>query len=291
MNTILAPSLVTPKEKPASPAISVHKSVVGEMLVHHVTPTKITYPLPLVHIHGMCFDGTSMIPLASEFARRGYQSHSTTLRGYPGSKKITDIGEVSMDNHVADVRTVIGHLQAYFKYERVVLVGWSLGPIVSDALARRYPEMIERVIDLAPPPPDEPMSKGTRRRSMKWKYAKALLFNRPLYLDPEDARQMFFNTLPSNVAEKYIHDLHPESGRAAFERAYPMLSGYRMHPVPCPRLIIAARHEQTVGEWTTKRADKLGADLKIVDCCHAIPLDPNMSEAAEAADRWLSKPA
>jgi pimeloyl-ACP methyl ester carboxylesterase len=280
MNPIVDSTVTPATVRGSNITVTTHERIIGGMPVFHLVPSTILAKEPMLFVHGMCFDGKSFLRMARLFARLGYECYVVTLRGYPGGKYAPDPGKVLMGHHVSDIRTLIGHLG-----RSVIGVGHSLGPVVLAHVAKQFPDLITRLVDLTPPPPADPMSKLAQRKVLKPRYLFALFLGKPLRLDAADAQVLFFNTFSISERREHCSNLHAESGWSALQRAS---TYYRMIPVSQPRLIVAAERDQMVGTWTEEAAADLGADLRRVDCSHVIPLDPHVAEAVEVIHRWLN---
>jgi pimeloyl-ACP methyl ester carboxylesterase len=106
---------------------------------------------PFVMVHG--FTGAKE-DFADHAARFGEHSTVVTFdhRGHGSSDKPSDVAAYSLDRLVADTIEVVGHLG----FERIRLLGHSMGGMVARRLVRAHPELVDALVlmDTSVGPPE-----------------------------------------------------------------------------------------------------------------------------------------
>ncbi len=78
------------------------------------------------------------------------------MRGRGKSSKVSDPDRVGMDFEISDLEAIRRH----FNKEKISLIGWSyLGAMVV-LYAQKYPDLVERVIQVGPLPPNQEVTAG-----------------------------------------------------------------------------------------------------------------------------------
>ena len=107
---------------------------------------KLTYrklghgPVLVCHPGGPGFSSAYMGDLAGLWER--FTLVILNPRGTDGSDRPADAGAYHLDDYVADLEELRGHLGL----ERMLLLGYSHGGIVAQAYASKYPHRVERLV-------------------------------------------------------------------------------------------------------------------------------------------------
>jgi pimeloyl-ACP methyl ester carboxylesterase len=111
--------------------------------------------IPVVHVHGFGISGSYLVPTAARLAAH-YPTYVPDLPGYGRSHKP---GRTLTIPELADA--LAGFLDLV-GVERAVLLGNSMGCLVSIEFAHKYPQRIERAILVSPAggPHNQPLARG-----------------------------------------------------------------------------------------------------------------------------------
>jgi pimeloyl-ACP methyl ester carboxylesterase len=113
---------------------------------------------PLLFVHGWCCDHTYFAPQFERFGRT-HRVVAVDLRGHGESD--APLQEYTMDGFADDLAWVCDQL----KIERPVVIGHSMGGVVSLVMAARYPE-VARAVVLIDAPVVRPESMTSSRRTL-----------------------------------------------------------------------------------------------------------------------------
>lgn len=96
---------------------------------------------PIICLHGHPGAASSMAIFTDHLSQK-YQTIAPDLRGYGKSRCF---GDFAMTDHLSDLETLLNHL----KIDKCILMGWSLGGILSLELALKLPQRITGLILVA----------------------------------------------------------------------------------------------------------------------------------------------
>lgn len=215
------------------------------------------------------------------FSSHGYACYAVDLRGRRGSKPVSDIGKVSIQDYIADVRTVAEELN------HPVLIGHSMGGLLVQKLA----ELLDppAIVAITPAAPRGIFALNT------WTVFKAALrhwreifLGRPLMPSRAEMSRLELNRLPPEEQDRIYHRLLPESGRQTFDIAVKGLP-VDASKVRCPVLVIGASEDNiTAAKMVSKIARKYKADYKEYEgFAHMIVLEPGWERVAQDIANWL----
>ncbi len=111
-------------------------------------------------LHGFPDDAGTMTGLMEKLAESGYRCWAPYLRGYGPSAQPAD-GDYRLESIVADVIA----LAEQFSENPVVLIGHDWGAAIAYIAATRRPELFERIVTIAVPPPATFLGALRRHRS------------------------------------------------------------------------------------------------------------------------------
>jgi len=237
---------------------------------------------PVLLIHGMFGGAWYWEGYQSLLAARGYTSHALNLRGHHGSRSVSDIGKVSINEYVADaldVARALGH---------PIVIGHSMGGLVAQKVAEAGACRALVLLASAPPRWIPVVSWLLLRKQLK--YAKAMLAFQPLLPDRQDADVLMFNRTPMADRARFFARLVPESGKAGFEQSVGVI-GVHASRVTSPVLVVSGRDDQFVVPRVARAlAHKYKAELQEFDSFgHHIMTEPGWEEPAMAVVRWLDR--
>jgi pimeloyl-ACP methyl ester carboxylesterase len=119
---------------------------VNGIRLHYVTAGR--GPL-ILFLHGFPEFWYAWKDQLAEFAR-DHRAVAPDMRGYNLSSKPADVAAYSVKHLVADVRALVGHLEA----KTFVLVGHDWGGVVAWAFAIRHPERLKKLVIVNAPHPE-----------------------------------------------------------------------------------------------------------------------------------------
>ena len=235
---------------------------------------------PVLLIHGMFGGAWMWEPYQSLLARHGYESHALNLRGHHDSRRVPDVGKVSLIDYVDDV------LEVARAMGDPILIGHSMGGLIGQKVAERGVGRALVLVGAAPPRWIPALSGELLRRLLK--YLKELFLMQPLFPERADADALMFNRTPRALADEEYGRLVPESGRAALEIAF------GAHPVHAPRLtapilVITGREDRFVVPRVARAlARKYRAELREYDnFAHHIINEPGWEAPAADVVEWI----
>jgi pimeloyl-ACP methyl ester carboxylesterase len=212
------------------------------------------------------------------FAARGYSCFAINLRGYHDSKPVADVGRVSIDDHVEDIRAALDAL------DRPILVTHSAAGLFALKLAHACP--VVAAIHLVPVPPAGFFSLRTLRVFAR--YLPRMLRNRPVLLDKADMIDADLNCLPPDEQEDVYARMVPAPGRQGRE----MLSvRIPAKEVGGRRLIQSGLDDRLIPTRIHRAmASKYGADYKeYARHGHYLMREPGWEMIADDAMAWIER--
>ncbi|MFZ1653819.1 MAG: alpha/beta fold hydrolase [Candidatus Nanopelagicales bacterium] len=247
------------------------KPVHLEILANEVSDS--TKP-PLLFVHGLshgawCYQEHWM----AAAAKRGYSSYALSLRGHGGSGGAQQLKRTRLRDYVHDVLQAIATLPS-----APVLVGHSLGGLVSQRVLQRYPARAGVLLTPVPTGgiPYSTLA-GARRKPLT--LAK-MMAGGTLRLTAED----LFAGLPAAEAQKYVSRLGPESPWAQYAMVYPE----RVRPITSPVLVVGAQEDALIEAGDIRRcAAAVDAQLLWVPGGHDVMLDSNWREVLDTVLDWV----
>jgi pimeloyl-ACP methyl ester carboxylesterase len=203
-----------------------HREVISAL------PAEDTGRPPLLMVHGIahaawCY-GEHWVPAAAE---AGWPAYALSLRGHGGSGGARHLKRTLMRDYVHDVLQTITELPA-----PPVLIGHSMGALVAQLVAERYP--LRGLVLLTPAPAHSAI--GSLMAVAKDRPADALgaTVGRTLSMEPE----ILFEGLDRPTAQAYSARTQTESPLVQWE----LLLRRRIGPVRCPVLVIGTPGDRLV---------------------------------------------
>ena len=165
-----------------------------------------------------------------------------------------------------------------------ILVGWSMGAVISRHVAKQNLCVKKVVLITSPPPPGVFFS--LKVQLMMIKYGVWLILGKPFRLTPDDAAEFAFNRgFTDQECDAFIAELNPESGRAARDVTLAQFAFWEMKrkKFRCPMLVVAGEFDAlTPVALQRKMAERyIGAKyMEIPGACHSIMLQPGIRDIA-----------
>ncbi|HSN06489.1 MAG TPA: alpha/beta fold hydrolase [Candidatus Angelobacter sp.] len=194
---------------------------------------------PLLMVHGLahgawCFD-EHWVPAAAE---RGWPSYAVSLRGHGGSGGARRLRRTLTRDYVHDVLQTIAELP-----EPPVLVGHSLGAIVAQLVADRYP--LRGLVLLTPAPMHSALGDLITIARDRPSDALGAVVGRTLSMAPD----ILFEGLDPRTAREYSDRTGTESPLVQWE----LLLRRRVGPVRCPVLVVGVPGDRLVRPADVRR--------------------------------------
>lgn len=200
---------------------------------------------PLLMVHGIahsawCF-GENWVPAAAE---AGFPAYALSLRGHGGSAGGRRLLRTTLRDYVHDVMQTITELPA-----PPVLIGHSMGAIVAQLVAERYP--LRGLVLLTPAPMHSAAGDlAMIARDRPADLARAVL-GRTLSMEPD----ILFRGLDPATARAYSDRMGLESPLVQWQLLLPQ----RVGPVRCPVMVVGTPDDRLVRQQDVQRtADTYG---------------------------------
>jgi len=240
-----------------------------------------TRPRPVLFVHGWWGGAWVWDRFMERFAQRGHACFAINLRGYHDSKPVADMGNVSFDDHLEDIRTAMDAL------DRPVLVTHSASGLIALKLAETQP--IAAAVHLVPGPPAGIFSLRGARMSLR--YMPLILRGKPVLLNKRDMFDANLNRLPPDEQEAVYAKMVPAPGRQARQ----MMLGISVSPkkVSGPRLIQSGTDDRLVpASVHRKMARKFGSTYReYAGHGHYLMREPGWEVIADDAASWIEEHA
>lgn len=261
------------------PAPVTHREVLSALPDAASDPSKP----PLLFVHGIahaawCF-AENWLPAA---AAEGFPSYAISLRGHGGSGGARRLRRSTIRDYVHDVLQTLTELPS-----PPVLVGHSMGAVVAQLVAERYP--VRGLVLLTPAPLHSGLGDLLAiGRDRPADIARAVL-GRTLSMEPE----VLFTGLDAATARGYSDRMGTESPLVQWE----LLLRYDTGPIRCPALVIGTPDDRLVRPADVRRtAARLGVEpLWFPGIGHDVMLDAGWEhvlaavlEFADAVPPWGS---
>jgi pimeloyl-ACP methyl ester carboxylesterase len=257
------------------PSRGVHREVLSAIPVGWDELPRSTRTPPVLFIHGVahgawCY-AEHWLPATAE---HGYPAYALSLRGHGGSGGGRHLGTTLMRDYIHDIMQTITELP-----QPPVIVGHSMGAILAQLIAERYP--VRAMVLLTPAP-----IHGA------WRALGSLLKSRPAdalgsivgRTIPMQADTLFTG-IDARTAENYVSRMGKESPLVQYE----LLRSRRLGPISAPTLVIGARDDALVPVSDVQRtAARLGVQpVWLTGIGHDVMLDTRWKDALDVMLNWL----
>lgn len=237
---------------------------------------------PVLFVHGYFGDATFWSEWLSFFADRGFPAYALNLRGRRDSRPGTVIGDVSIDDFVADAAAVARSIGM------PAVVGHSMGGLIAQRLAEEG--RVNAAVLVTPAPPRGITVLSPRLVMKQIKYLPAILRSKPVQPAREDLRELVLNCMPPDLQDPVLDTMVPDSGRAARDMSITGVPVDRRR-VRCPLLVVASQHDRFIPPKIVARiAARYGAPLRMMEGHgHMVILEPRWQTLADLIARWLAE--
>ncbi len=247
----------------------------------------------IVMIHGMWSTPGVWADFARYFENRGYVVLAPALRHHDRSTRAPSdaLGHTSLIDYVDDLDRFIRALG-----EPPILFGHSMGGLLAQLLAARGLARATVLLAPATPPgigclrPDA--IRVFRRTFSTWRF-----WSRPQLLRRAQAAYGLFHLLPTAEQERHILAMVPDSGRALFELALPILdrrgaARVDFKRIRCPVLILAGAQDRIMPAANSRHLKLRYGDratyVALADHAHWLIGEPGWEKVAARCVDWLA---
>lgn len=246
-------------------------------------PERVKFTAPLLFLHGLWTGGWIWQEVAWALSQRGWESWALDLRGRPGSRPVTDIGKVRLEEYVEDVIVATRHLWA-----SPIVCGYDLGALLA-LLAG--PHLTPRaLVCLAPLCPRSWIADGRPPLPLvRLPAVPALLWSRPL---PPPRRRVAFDFLFNTLSRPEQRALQPRLAPDSGTVARTLLRSHVPFPeggVTCPVLIVNGTADRmspaSASRWLAKRLH--AEHREYLDQGHWLFTRSHSSQFVTDLHRWL----
>jgi pimeloyl-ACP methyl ester carboxylesterase len=238
--------------------------------------SRATRKPPLLFIHGLAHGAWCFAERWVDAAvAAGYPAYAMSLRGHGGSDGASALKKTSMRDYVADVLQVITTLP-----EPPVLVGHSMGALIAQFVAERYPT--RGLVLLTPPALSGSTGLLINLAKREPGDVLAAVAGMTLPMRPSS----LFHGLDADSALAYCKQM----GREAPIAQYELLLPHRVGPVRAPVLVVGARNDTLVTpDAIEQTASAYGTTpLWLAEIGHDVMLDAGQERALAAILTWLA---
>ena len=228
----------------------------------------------------------------SYFSKKGFDCYAIDLRGHGQSKGRKKLRFSSLNNYLKDVRVVVNHLAINNKEKKPIIVGHSMGGLIVQKYAKKYPDTVDKVVLLAPA-----SRKGVLLVTIRVIIHHPLTFLKmnlfmslyPLLKDFKRFKKFLFSdTLPDDKLRAYHQKIQDESFRAYLDM---MILGVSKKKIQNKTLILSGEKDTIFRKHDFNGIIKnFNAEIIMIpNMAHAIMLEKNWEQAADKILSWIAK--
>lgn len=258
-----------------------------EKLINPRTGIEVSYLIEgegdktILFLHGWTGNHTRWAPTRKLLAKK-YRTIAYELRGHGFSEKLPDL-DFTFDAYVEDQ---LGFMEA-LKIDRCVIAGHSMGGMIEQHFALKYPDMVEKLILVATSACPAPTDRLKKKMKMAaWLFGNLFglamsIKDRKKKKQPDlfpDAVNMNMNPIPA-AASKSLISIRNMDLRAALK------------DLKMPVLVVASTDDNTVPYEQSKELAECipGARFETVSgCSHHIPIE-RAEFLSQVIDDFISK--
>jgi pimeloyl-ACP methyl ester carboxylesterase len=230
----------------------------------------------LILIHGGCHGSWAFEKIMPFMAEAGWNAHAINWYGHNGSVSLES--SLAIKRSIAEVATEIRKAASLFD-KPPILVAHSMGGLAAQKYAENNP--VRALVLLAPV---VPLEAGASEVPLP--LDESVMWGPPPF---EIARELFFQGLSEQEAQKYYGRLCAESPRSVFEATRFTIS-IEPSRITCPVLAFEATDDRLVPPPAVERMAKLyGADYRLLEGRgHSLTLEPRWPETCVVIRDWLA---
>jgi pimeloyl-ACP methyl ester carboxylesterase len=245
----------------------------------------------VLFVHGMWSLPAIWVDWIGRFEGRGYECVALTLPGHGENTPDAALEGLGMVDYLSAVE------RAVQDYDRPVLVGHSLGGLVTQQASARLALAAAVVVNSAVPSPIFPlrpvMLPGLGRHFLRWG-----LWRKSFRLSRREANHLLFNAMSTDLQDAGYESLTAESGRVAYELGFGTVNWTGSNRVDrqaisCPVLALSGVRDHIVPIGASRRmAAWYGEQMDYREyACHAhwIPGEKDWSLRVDEVLDWLDQ--
>jgi pimeloyl-ACP methyl ester carboxylesterase len=242
-------------------------------------PAIATRP-PVLLIHGYGGGAWYFDRYQRFLGARGYPTYALNLRGRSDSKRVDDLGRVSMQEYIEDAQEVAHHLG------RPIVIGHSMGGLLAQKLAEC--DAARAAVLMCASAPRGISLFSWRLAVRQLKHLPALLRSRPVEGTRSDLDSLLFNRVPEPERDALFPRFVADSGRVGRELSLGVVA-VDERKVRCPVLVVACSDDHYVVPRIARRlARKYRAPYwEYADHGHFPQYEPGWEAMAGDIARWL----
>ncbi len=260
----------------------IEKTRISGLSVKYFIPEHVSYPYPLLFIHGM-WGGKWQWENYVQFAcDNGFECYTVDLRGHHESTMtIGDLGNVSVQDHIKDLQKVIRKLDPV-----IIPVGHSMGGLIAQSLAATIDAPCAVFIASAPPKGISVLTWNLLKRMSHPYYLQAMCCNKSFKPCWEDARELLYNCLDTVGAMDAYKNLMFDSGRVARELALSLIGVEQK--MRCPTLVVSPREDCLISPLVQKKiAKRYNSDFLEIQGGHMVVTSEKGGDTIKAILDWV----
>lgn len=259
------------------PSMGVHREVFSDIPAGWADSPRADRKPPVLFVHGVAhaawvFHEYWMAPTVE----RGYPAYSLSLRGHGGSAGHCKLRQTMMRDYVHDIMQTITELP-----QPPVLVGHSMGALLAQLVAERYPV---RALVLLTPAPAHGGLAALGKMFRQWPLdTLGVIGGRTLPM----RRDTLFTGLDESTGERFAARMGRESPLAQYE----LLRRRSIGPIAAPVLVIGAEHDALVPAGDVRRtAARFGVQpVWMRGMGHDVMLDAGWDRTLNVVLDWLDE--
>ncbi len=259
------------------PPKGVHREVLSDIPVGWVDESRADRKPPVLFVHGVAHAAwVFQEHWMAQTVARGYPAYALSLRGHGGSAGHRAIGRTLMRDYVHDIMQTITELP-----QPPVLVGHSMGGLLAQLVAERYPV---RALVLLTPAPAHGGWSALGKMFRQWPLdTLGVIGGRTL--------PMRHDTLFAGLDESTGNRLADRMGRESPIAQYELLRRRSLGPITVPVLVLGAQRDALVPARDVART---AARLRVQpvwmrDMGHDVMLDEGWDRALDVVLDWLDE--
>jgi pimeloyl-ACP methyl ester carboxylesterase len=268
-------------------AVPPERVKVGKLAVDKVLASIKKHDYPLLFVHGAGGTSAYLKNYLDFFSEAGWDCYAINLRGHGPSDPVLKLTNVTIDDYIADVKTVIKSLEI----SNTVLIGHSMGGLIVQKTAESV-NTVKAMIAIASAPPAGVRIQTTKDPRFIFGAVKTLwnfMKQRPAAPNFRSAKKTVLNNIDKEDRRAIFAMIVPESVAAGLQVAAGV--PLDVDKIKCPKLVIGCKLDNMALEpMERKLADHLKADYISYDqFAHMIMVEKGWQQSAKDIQAWLEK--
>lgn len=248
-----------------------------------------------VFVHGMWSQPWVWDDWVARFERAGYVCTAVTLPGHAPGAPAGAVDGLGVGEYVAAVEQVLHALP-----EPAVVVGHSMGGLITQQVAARVPVAAAVLINSAAPAPVFPL-RPVALAGLARHFLRPMLYWRSFLPSRRESVHLFLNRIPESQRPAMLARLIPESGRAIYQLGFGALNLAGSNRVArerltAPMLALAGVHDHIIPIGVSRAMARwYGAERmdyrEYEQHAHWMLAEPGWERRIDEVLDWLAQPA